>query len=154
MAVWHCIERTWPMENPRPPCLPDNTAMRPLLLIRKWATALKRDVLLLWFALRHPRTPLAIKGLGALILAYALSPIDLIPDFIPVLGYLDELVLLPGLIWLAVRLLPLEVLEDCRKRAAQWAPGQRLRRVVYAGAALVIGTWTLLALWLARIWLA
>ena len=128
--------------------------MQVFQLLKKWATAIKQDVLLLWFACRDRRTPLAIKALGALILAYALSPIDLIPDFIPVVGILDELVLLPGLIWLAVRLLPRRVLEDCRQQAAQWAPGQRVRRVAFWGAALVIGTWTLLALGLARIWLA
>ena len=60
----------------------------------------------LWFACRHPATPWAPKILCLFVVGYALSPIDLIPDFIPVLGYLDDVLLLPGLIWLAVRLLP------------------------------------------------
>ena len=63
-----------------------------------WARRLKRDGVTLWFALRDPRTPWHAKALGAFVVAYALSPIDLIPDFIPVLGYLDDVLLLPALI--------------------------------------------------------
>lgn len=73
--------------------------------LRRWARQLKRDVLALWFARRHPQTPWHAKALGAFVVAYALSPIDLIPDFIPVLGFLDDVILLPGLIWLTLRLL-------------------------------------------------
>ena len=73
---------------------------------RDWARRIKRDSVTLWFAYRDPATPFLVKALCIFIVAYALSPIDLIPDFIPVLGYLDDVVLLPGLIWLAVRLVP------------------------------------------------
>lgn len=65
---------------------------------RAWAARLKRDALTLWFAARHPRTPWYAKALAAFVVAYALSPIDLIPDFIPVLGLVDDALLLPALI--------------------------------------------------------
>lgn len=67
--------------------------------IRTWARRIKRDAVTLWFACRDARTPLAVQALCAFVVAYALSPIDLIPDFIPVLGYLDDALLLPALIW-------------------------------------------------------
>lgn len=68
--------------------------------LRTWAKRIKRDGVTLWFAGKHPRTPWYAKALGVFVVAYALSPIDLIPDFIPVLGYVDDVLLLPGLIWL------------------------------------------------------
>ena len=82
--------------------------------LKAWAQALKRDVVALWLAARDPRTPLAAKLLAGAVAAYALSPIDLIPDFIPVLGYLDDLLLVPAGIWLAVRLIPAGLLEELR----------------------------------------
>ncbi|HST91237.1 MAG TPA: YkvA family protein [Brevundimonas sp.] len=111
--------------------------------LRRWAAVLKRDVVALWLAARHPRTPMMAKLIAACVAAYALSPIDLIPDFIPVLGYLDDLVLLPLGIWLAVRLIPPDLMQELRKRAAtQGRPGSR------AAAAFIVGVW-LLALALA-----
>ena len=71
--------------------------------LKTWAGLLKREVLVVWLAARDPRVPWAAKVLAALAAAYALSPIDLIPDFVPVLGYLDDLILLPVMIWLALR---------------------------------------------------
>lgn len=88
--------------------------------IRTWARSIKRDAVTLWFAYKHDGTPLVAKLLCVLVVAYALSPIDLIPDFIPVLGYLDDALLLPCLIWIAVRLVPPEVLAECRIKAAEW----------------------------------
>ena len=79
------------------------------------------------------------------MVAYALSPIDLIPDFIPVLGYLDDLLLLPGLIWLTVRLLPEAVLADCRPQAVAWLDARKDQPRSLFGAALVIALWTALA---------
>ena len=79
------------------------------------------------------------------VAAYALSPIDLIPDFIPVLGYLDDLLLLPGLIWLTVRLLPEAVLADCRPQAVAWLDARKDQPRSLFGAALVIALWTALA---------
>jgi len=77
-----------------------------------WASALKRQTLTLYYATRDARTPWYAKAVAGLIVAYAISPIDLIPDFIPVLGYLDELVLLPLAIAFALRLIPERVLAD------------------------------------------
>ena len=91
------------------------------------------------------------KALGAFVLAYALSPIDLIPDFIPVLGYLDDALLLPGLIWLTVRLLPPQVLADSRSRAEGWLADAGARPRSLAGAAAILLLWTA-ALALAAWW--
>jgi uncharacterized membrane protein YkvA (DUF1232 family) len=108
--------------------------------LRQRARALKADILALWLAARHPGTPWYAKLLVAAIAAYALSPIDLIPDFIPVLGLLDDLVLLPLGIALAIRLVPPAVLEDCRRRARESLAGQG-RPVSRIGAAAIIALW-------------
>ncbi len=94
--------------------------MKPGTLIRRlrsWAREIKRDVVALWLAARDPRVPLLTKLLAACIAGYALSPIDLIPDFIPVLGYLDDVILVPLGIALVVRTIPPEVMADLRERA-------------------------------------
>ena len=109
--------------------------------LRTWARRIKRDGVTLWFAYRHPQTPLLAQALCTFIVAYALSPIDLIPDFIPVLGYLDELILLPGLIWLAIRLLPHSVVVESRIKAEEWMAQQGQKPRSYLGAALVISIW-------------
>jgi uncharacterized membrane protein YkvA (DUF1232 family) len=124
-----------------------NAFFRLHLRLKDWAGQLKLDALTLWFAFRHPQAPLSARLLGALAVAYALSPIDLIPDFVPVFGYLDDLLLLAGLIWLALRLLPAIVFADSRARADQWIAEQRDRPRSAVGAVLVIGVW-LLCLWL------
>ena len=121
--------------------------------LRTWARRVKRDAMTLWFARRDPRTPWAAKALAVFVVAYALSPIDLIPDFIPVLGLLDDLVLLPGLIWLALRLLPPEVLADARAQAEAWQRGAAARPHSVAGAVAIVLAWVL-ALGLAGWWLA
>jgi uncharacterized membrane protein YkvA (DUF1232 family) len=85
---------------------------------KAWAKRLKRDVVAVYFAARDPRTPLPVRLLAFLVAAYALSPIDLIPDFIPVIGYLDDLLIVPlGLMWV-IHLLPQPVLDDARAKAA------------------------------------
>jgi uncharacterized membrane protein YkvA (DUF1232 family) len=109
--------------------------------LRTWARAIKNDVLALWFCCRHPRTPLLAKLLAIAIAAYALSPIDLIPDFIPVLGYLDELILLPGAIFLVLKLIPADVLTECREQARRWSEDRRGRPRSYAGAAVIVLLW-------------
>ena len=88
-----------------------------LQTLKAWARALKGEVVVLYFAARDAHTPLAAKIIAVLVVAYALSPIDLIPDFIPVLGLLDDLILLPIGISLALKLVPPEVLNDARARA-------------------------------------
>lgn len=109
--------------------------------LRGWARRLKRDGVTLWFACRDPATPWAVKALCALVVAYALSPIDLVPDFIPVLGYVDDVLLLPALIWLALKLLPPAVRETCRLQAEDWLARQGRKPVSRAGWVLVIGVW-------------
>lgn len=80
------------------------------------AKKLKQDIPAIFIALKKKETPLAAKLVAALTVGYALSPIDLVPDFIPVLGYLDDLLILPGLVALTLRLIPPEVLSQCRKK--------------------------------------
>lgn len=115
--------------------------------LRSWARRIKRDSVALWFAYRHPATPLPARMLCVLVVAYALSPIDLIPDFIPVLGYLDDVILLPCLIWLAVRLVPDAVLAECRTRAAEWMEREGRKPRSYWGVLFVA------LVWLALCWL-
>jgi uncharacterized membrane protein YkvA (DUF1232 family) len=91
--------------------------------IRAWARDLKRDSHAVYLASRDPRVPWYAKALAVAVAAYALSPIDLIPDFIPVIGYLDDLIIVPLGIWLVVRLIPDEVMVECRARAKE--AGQR-----------------------------
>ena len=108
---------------------------------RACARRIKRDAMTLWFARSHPRTPWHARALGAFVVAYALSPIDLIPDFIPVLGYLDEVVLLPGLIWMTVQMLPAEVLSECRQQADDWMAQAGTKPRSAAGAVMVVAIW-------------
>jgi len=109
--------------------------------LQGWAKRIKRDGVTLWFAGKNPRTPWYAKALGLFVVAYALSPIDLIPDFIPVLGYVDDVLLLPILIWLAVKLLPPEVLAECRAQADEWMRGKGSKPRSRVGAILVVVTW-------------
>lgn len=120
----------------------------PMSSLKTWAKALKQHTLTVYFAARDPRTPLLVRLLALMVAAYALSPIDLIPDFIPVIGYLDDLLLLPLGLWLVVRLTPAEVIDSAREKAAQ-----ATQRPVSRGAAVaVLGLWVVLALVCAR-WL-
>jgi len=107
--------------------------------LRLWAGRVKRDILALYLAVRDPRVPWYVKALAAATAAYALSPIDLIPDFIPVLGYLDDVIVLPALIALTVRLIPHEVMTDLREQADVRMAEQRPRS--RAGAVVVITLW-------------
>jgi uncharacterized membrane protein YkvA (DUF1232 family) len=119
--------------------------------LRTKARALKRETLVLYLAARDPRTPRAAKLVIAIVVAYALSPIDLIPDFIPILGCLDDLVLLPLGVYLAINMIPATVLADARQ-AAQEANGDLAKS--RAAAIAVIILWTigavLTGLWLLR----
>ncbi len=85
--------------------------------IKNWAKSIKLDVVAVYFAARDPRTPKLAKFLAMGVAAYALSPIDLIPDFIPVLGYLDDLLMVPLGLLLVIRMLPAQVLADSRDQA-------------------------------------
>lgn len=115
--------------------------MRLTQKVGDWAGRVKRDAVTLWFASRHPRTPWLPKALCLVVVAYALSPIDLIPDFVPILGYVDDVMLLPALIWLAVRLLPGAVLEESRAKANSWLATRGSKPRSYAGAAAIVALW-------------
>jgi uncharacterized membrane protein YkvA (DUF1232 family) len=106
---------------------------------KAWAARLKRDVKVLGLALADPRTPWYARALALFIVAYALSPIDLIPDAIPVLGLVDEMILLPLLIAAAMRLIPAPVMADCRARADAPLPLPSWLR--WAGLAIIIALW-------------
>lgn len=109
--------------------------------IKEWARGVRRDTHALFIAARDPRTPRGAVVLATLILAYALSPIDLIPDVIPILGYLDDLLLIPIGLALVIRMIPPEVWSDCRARAAaEIADGKRLP-TSRAGAAAIVILW-------------
>ncbi|MDO9108009.1 MAG: DUF1232 domain-containing protein [Coriobacteriia bacterium] len=109
--------------------------------LKRTARRLKRDTFALYLAARHRDTPWYAKAVAAGVAAYALSPIDLIPDFIPVLGYLDDLLLLPVGIALSIRLIPDHVLEECRARADEvFADGRPVSR---AAAAAILSLWIL-----------
>lgn len=120
--------------------------------LKEWARLLKGDVLAVWFACRHPQTPLHAKLLAALIVAYAFSPIDLIPDFIPILGLLDDALLLPLGIWLVIRLVPDAVIAECRVQARQWLDARRPKPQNYLAAAVFVLLW-ITAAWLLWRWL-
>lgn len=90
--------------------------------LKRWARRLKSEIRLLSAAIRDPRTPWYARALGIAVIAYALSPFDLIPDVIPVIGYLDELILLPAALWLVRRLIPPEVIEAHRAEAEAGGP--------------------------------
>jgi uncharacterized membrane protein YkvA (DUF1232 family) len=111
--------------------------------LKQHARLLKADTLALYFAARHPATPWSARLLVAAIIAYALSPIDLIPDFIPILGFLDDLILIPLGIALAIRLIPDAVLAECRARASKLAGTGK--RVSYVAAIVVVVLWLILS---------
>lgn len=107
----------------------------------RWATALKRQALTAWYAARDPRTPWFVRALALVVAAYAFSPIDLVPDFIPVLGYLDDLILVPLGIALVLRLLPAEVKTAARARAQ----AEAARPTSRAMAVAIVAIWLLAA---------
>ena len=116
--------------------------------LKNWAQLIKRDVHALYLASKDPRVPWYAKALAVVVAGYALSPIDLIPDFIPVFGYLDDVVLIPLGIWLVIRLIPPDIMAEHWELAAA-----QKERPVSRSAAFVI-----LTLWIASIavcgWLA
>jgi len=115
--------------------------------IKDWARLIKRDVIALWLAARDPRVPWYAKTIAAVVAAYALSPIDLIPDIIPIIGLLDDLVLVPLGIVAAVSLIPADVMADLRVQASS-----QLKPTSRAGLAAVVLIWIAVAL-LAMGWL-
>lgn len=118
------------------------TGDKPPGTLRRWAARLERETFAVYLAGRDPRTPWYAKALAVCIVAYALSPLDLIPDFIPVLGYVDDLVLVPLGLALAIKLIPDDVLRECRDSAdagmSQYGSARRTATVV------VVVVWILL----------
>jgi uncharacterized membrane protein YkvA (DUF1232 family) len=108
---------------------------------RDWARGVRRDVRALWIAARDRRTPWYAKLPAGAVVAYALSPIDLIPDFVPLLGYLDDLILLPLGILLAVRLVPKPLMQEYRTAAARLED----RPASKAGLTLIVAIWLCVA---------
>jgi len=104
--------------------------------LKGWARNLKRDVIALWLAARDPRVPWYAKALSAAVAAYALSPVDLIPDFIPIIGYLDDLLIVPFGIWAAVKLIPEPIMADLRAKALE-----HRKPTSKAGLAAVVLIW-------------
>jgi uncharacterized membrane protein YkvA (DUF1232 family) len=113
----------------------------PLNRLKTWARLLKRDVFALYLAGRDPRVPWYAKALALATAAYALSPIDLIPDFIPILGYLDDVIILPLAILLTVRLIPANVLAELRLQAQQ--------RLANAPPTSRVATFVIILVWVA-----
>ena len=109
--------------------------------ISAWAKALKLDVLALWFALKHPSVSGWAKAIAFIAVAYALSPIDLIPDFIPVLGYLDDLIIVPVLVWLALKLIPTDLMNQARDQAVEWINSNQSKPKSYVGLFIVLVIW-------------
>lgn len=107
------------------------------MTLRTWARSLKRDVVALLLAARDPRVPWYAKALAGAVAAYALSPIDLVPDFIPILGYLDDLLIVPAGIWLVVRLVPAPLMAGFREEANRRAE----KPTSYAAAAAIALIW-------------
>ena len=116
--------------------------------LKSRARALKNEALAVYLAAKDPRTPWYAKAVAFLTIAYAFSPIDLIPDFIPIIGYLDDLFIVPAGIALAVSLIPPEVLAKARETAATQSVG---RGVGFVGAGIIVTLWILTIIWLASI---
>ena len=116
--------------------------------MKRWASSLRRDLHAVYLAARDPRVPWPAKAVALFVAGYALSPIDLIPDFIPVLGYLDDLIIVPLGLWLALRLIPPQLLKEHRA-AAELAAALPVSKI---GAVVIIAIWFLLAV--AAAWFA
>ncbi len=109
------------------------------------AKKIKQNIFILVEAYKHPDTPLYVKVLAAIIVAYAFSPIDLIPDFIPVLGYLDDLILLPAGIMLVLKLIPKEILEECQEKVER---SEKIKKKNWITGALILLLWAGIVYWI------
>ncbi|MBI2347672.1 MAG: DUF1232 domain-containing protein [Deltaproteobacteria bacterium] len=111
---------------------------------KRRADELKREIHAIYLAYKDPRVPWHAKLLAACVVAYAFSPIDLIPDFIPILGYLDDLILVPVGVYFVLKMIPDDVMADCRKKARALSDQRRPRNLL--AATIIIAIWVLLAL--------
>ena len=108
---------------------------------------LKKDLIVLWFALKNPATPFVTKSVAFITVAYALSPVDLIPDVIPLLGYLDDLIIVPILIWITLKLVPENVMKQSRKQALEWLAAEQRKASGNLRLLIILVIWCLL-IWL------
>lgn len=115
-----------------------------LFSFKAWAKRVKRDVVAFWIAAHDPRVPWPAKLVSGAVAAYALSPIDLIPDFIPVIGYLDDLIIVPLGILLAIRLVPMDLMQEFRDEATR----REGRPKSFVGLAAIATIWVVCAGWL------
>ena len=116
--------------------------------LRKWARDLKRQLMTLWFCRNHPETPLVAKVSAIVVVAYALSPIDLIPDFIPIIGYLDDVIIVPIGTYITLRLMPEKVVIESRAKAEAWFTSNQGRPKNYFMAFVFVCMWITAAYWM------
>lgn len=114
--------------------------------LKTWARKLKQQIFILYLAYRDERVPLYAKVFTALVVAYAFSPIDLIPDFIPILGYLDDLILVPLGVMLALKMIPEEVISDCKVKAEERMENGKPKN--WLAAFIILLIWCVIAVWL------
>ncbi|QNX09469.1 DUF1232 domain-containing protein [Acinetobacter seifertii] len=114
--------------------------------LKEWAKRLRKQIVMLWFASRHPQMPWLPKVIAVVAVAYAFSPIDLIPDFIPILGFVDDAIILPILIWLVLRFTPEQVIFDAEQQANEWLEEHEKAPRNYLVAVLIILIWITLAI--------
>ncbi|MDD3270193.1 MAG: YkvA family protein [Syntrophomonadaceae bacterium] len=116
-------------------------------ILKNQANQIKSQLYVLYWAFKDNRTPWYAKAVVALVLAYALSPIDLIPDFVPVLGYLDDLILIPAGIALAIKLIPPDIIAEC---TAKQNISNDTKRIKIGGGIIVVGLWLFIAYFIGR----
>jgi uncharacterized membrane protein YkvA (DUF1232 family) len=111
--------------------------------LKRWARELKNEGMTLWFCCRHPDMPWLPKILAIMVVGYFLSPIDLIPDFIPVIGYLDDVILVPIGIYFTLKLVPRHVIEECRAKARDWIAARQPKPKSIIAAVVIMVLWIL-----------
>jgi len=110
--------------------------------LKEWARKLKNEVIAMYFVMKHPETPMYAKVFAAIVVGYALSPIDLIPDFVPILGYMDDLILLPLGISLVIRMIPTNLLAVCREKARKNPPATKPK--IWIAAYVIVMLWLMI----------
>ncbi|WP_071458646.1 YkvA family protein [Bacillus massilinigeriensis] len=118
--------------------------------LKSKAAKVKQDIFVLLEAYKHPRTPIVVKILSIMIVAYAFSPVDLIPDFIPVLGYLDDIILIPIGITLVLKLIPKDVLRECRELVEK---SDKVKKKNWVAGTIIILLWILVLYWIATLFI-
>jgi uncharacterized membrane protein YkvA (DUF1232 family) len=121
--------------------------------LKQQARKLKKETYAIYLACKDPRVPWYARLLAGCVVAYAFSPIDLIPDFIPIIGYLDDLIIVPLLIWLVLKMIPAAVLNECRQKAeAAMSQGKPTSKIAAVIIVLIwIGLGILIVVWMGRI---